>query len=63
MGTISLVYPRYFKGKLHLKRVQKSDGIILKVVGPAVEPLPQALVVKVLIQVMKKIHISDRRCQ
>jgi hypothetical protein len=46
--TISVVYP-YFEGKLHLKKVQQSDRVILKIAGAEVHPPPQVLVVNELI--------------
>jgi hypothetical protein len=40
MGTISVLYPQYFKGKLHLK--------MLKMAGIAGQPPPQVLAVNEL---------------
>jgi hypothetical protein len=38
MGIISIVYSYYFKGKVNLKKIQKSDSIKLKMARPAVQP-------------------------
>jgi hypothetical protein len=49
MGTISVVCPLHFKGMVHVKKIKESDGIILKMAGPAVQPPPQVLVVNMFL--------------
>jgi hypothetical protein len=47
------------QGKIHLKKIQKSDNTILKMAGTAAEPLPQVPVVNMLISEQPSLLVDE----
>jgi hypothetical protein len=58
MGTILVAYPQYFKEKLFLKKLYRSDGVILKMAGLAIQPPPQVVIVSVLTEKIKEYKLK-----